>query len=132
MEKVLQDRLVVILKVSVIVPIYNAEKYIEKCLNSLVNQVLQNIEIICVNDGSTDNSMITIRRYANKDSRIKIIEQENLKFLKAHNCNTRDKDFWAIKKDYKKFGIRWYQIKESLHTEKHLLFGLIPVRGVQV
>ena len=293
-----EEAYIVMVKVSVIVPIYNTEKYIEKCLNSLVNQVLQDIEIICVNDGSTDNSMITVRRYANKDSRIKIIEQENLKqgaarnngtsiasgeyigfvdsddwvdldyyeklynaakkynsdlalgtnvrtgkgktkkrlniteekfvtsmqekfdicnlhkdacptnkiyryeflkennitwpegcvcedkmfstqavyyangivsvpdihyfyfrrpnstvktkksrkkyddrdearkqvlnFLKSKNIDTRDKDFWAIKKDFKKFGINWYQIKESFHTEKHLLFGLIAIREVSV
>ncbi len=301
MEKVLQDRLVVVVKVSVIVPIYNTEKYIGKCLSSLVNQTLQDIEIICVNDGSTDNSMITVRKFANKDPRIKIIEQENKKqgaarnagmkiatgeyigfvdsddwvdldfyeklyntaknhnfdialgtnvrvkkncnkkrlniteekeytsvqdkfdinvqwknpcptnkiykrdlllkhdikwpedvycedriftlktiyyangivtvpninyyyfsnpnstvnnrrvqhlkkmrtdknnankevlcFLKEHNVNVRDKNFWAIKKDFKFFGISIYRIKESLHTEKHLLFGLIPIQEVQV
>ena len=60
-------------KVSVIVPIYNSESYLEKCLNSLINQTLQDIEIICVNDGSTDNSLNILTEYANKDSRIKII-----------------------------------------------------------
>ena len=298
MEKALQDRFVVVVKVSVIVPIYNTEIYIEKCLNSLVNQTLRDIEIICVNDGSTDNSMITVRKFANKDPRIKIFEQENkkqgaarnagmriatgeyigfvdsddwvdldyyeklynaakkynsdlalgtnvrtgkgktkkrlniteekfvtsmqekfdicnlhkdacptnkiyrseflkennitwpegcfcedkmfstqavyyangivsvpkihyfyfrrpnstvktkksqkkyddrdearkqiLKFLTSKNVDTRDKDFWAIKRDYKKFGINWYQIKESFHTEKHLLFGLNAIREVSV
>ena len=62
-------------KVSVIVPVFNTEKYLEKCLNSLVNQTLQDIEIICVNDGSTDNSLAVIRKFAQKDSRIKIINQ---------------------------------------------------------
>ena len=66
-----------VVKVSIIIPIYNTETYIEKCLNSLVNQTLRDIEIICVNDGSTDNSMIIVRKFANEDSRIKIIEQEN-------------------------------------------------------
>lgn len=73
------------IKVSIIVPIFNTEKYIEKCLNSLVNQTLHDIEIICVNDGSTDNSMITVRRLAVRDSRIKIIEQQNLKQGAARN-----------------------------------------------
>lgn len=72
-------------KVSIIVPIFNTEKYIEKCLNSLVNQTLSDIEIICINDGSTDNSMITVRHFANRDSRIKIIEQQNLKQGAARN-----------------------------------------------
>ena len=76
-------------KVSIIVPIYNTEKYIEKCLNSLVNQTLRDIEIICVNDGSTDNSMIIVRKFANKDSRIKIFEQENKKQGAARNAGMR-------------------------------------------
>ena len=89
MEKALQDRFIVVVKVSIIVPIYNTEKYIEKCLNSLVNQTLRDIEIICVNDGSTDNSMIIVRKFANKDSRIKIIEQQNKKQGAARNAGMR-------------------------------------------
>ena len=50
-------------KISVIVPVYNVEKYIEKCLDSLVNQTLNNIEIIVVNDGSKDNSQDIIDKY---------------------------------------------------------------------
>ena len=279
-------------KVSIIIPIFNTEKYIDKCLDSLVNQTLQDIEIICINDGSTDNSMDIVNQYAQKDSRIIIINQEHLKqgaarnngmraargeyigfvdsddwvdldyyeklynvskkydsdlalatnirtgngktkkrihltkeefitdlqakmdichqwkdgcptnklykasflkkynilfpegvscedkifttkavfyangiatvpnlyyyyfrnpkstvkfgkkektndkekarsevlnFLKANNAKIRDKDFWAVKKDYKFCGIIWYRIKESFHTEKHLLFSKIPV-----
>lgn len=51
------------MKVSVIVPVYNAEKYLEKCLNSLVNQTLNEIEIIIVNDGSTDDSQKIIDQF---------------------------------------------------------------------
>ncbi len=281
-------------KVSIIIPVYNTENYIEKCLNSLVNQTLQDIEIICVNDESTDNSITILNKYAQKDSRIKIINQQHAKqgaarnnglknaqgeyigfvdsddwvdldyfeklynaskkydsdlalatnirtgngktkkrillhkeefitdlqkkmdichqwkdgcptnklyrkeflnkynirfpegvscedklfttqavyyangiatvpdiyyyyfrnpkstvnlskkskaktddkeiarrdvlnFLKLQNAQIRDKDFWAVKKDYKLFGIIWYRIKESFYTEKHLLFSKIPV-----
>ena len=64
-------------KVSVIVPVYNVEKYLKDCLDSVVNQTLEDIEIICVNDGSTDNSLAILEEYAEKDSRIKIITQEN-------------------------------------------------------
>lgn len=64
-------------KVSVIVPVYNTEKYIEKCLNSLVNQTLEDIEIIVVNDGSTDNSENVIKKYTEK--------YENIKYLKKQN-----------------------------------------------
>ena len=55
---------VIKLKVSVIVPVYNVEKYLEKCLTSLVNQTLKDIEIIVVNDGSSDNSQKIIDKYA--------------------------------------------------------------------
>ena len=58
-------------KVSVIVPFYNVEKYIEKCLNSLVNQTLEEIEIILVNDGSNDKSGYICKSYANKYENIK-------------------------------------------------------------
>ncbi|MDR0911886.1 MAG: glycosyltransferase [Methanobrevibacter sp.] len=64
-------------KVSVIIPVYNREKYLKKCLDSVVNQTLKHIEIICVNDGSTDNSLKILEKYANEDSRIKILNQEN-------------------------------------------------------
>lgn len=64
-------------KVSIIVPVYNVEKYLEKCLESLIDQTLKDIEIICVNDGSTDNSLGILKNFANKDSRIKIIDKQN-------------------------------------------------------
>ncbi|KZX10224.1 glycosyltransferase family 2 protein [Methanobrevibacter oralis] len=64
-------------KVSVVVPVYNVEKYLEECLDSIVNQTLEDIEIICVNDGSTDNSLDILNRYAKHDKRITIISQEN-------------------------------------------------------
>lgn len=64
-------------KVSVIIPVYNTEKYLEECLNSVENQTLKDIEIICVNDGSTDKSLEILNNHANKDSRIKVISQEN-------------------------------------------------------
>lgn len=72
-------------EVSVIVPVYNAEKYIERCLNSLLTQTFGNIEIIVVNDGSTDKSMSVIEKLAGEDDRIKIIEQANQKQGAARN-----------------------------------------------
>ena len=72
-------------KFSIIVPIYNVEKYLPKCLDSLINQTYSNIEIICVNDGSTDNSLQILEEYANKDKRIKIINQENQGVSVARN-----------------------------------------------
>ena len=65
------------IKVSVIIPVYNAEKYIAQCLQSVIDQTLQEIEIIIVNDGSIDNSLQIVKDFQNKDKRIKIIDQEN-------------------------------------------------------
>jgi len=64
-------------KISVIVPIYNVEKYLKECLDSIINQTFQDIEIILINDGSTDNSLQIMQEYAKNDSRIIIINQEN-------------------------------------------------------
>ncbi|WP_404987520.1 glycosyltransferase family 2 protein [Clostridium culturomicium] len=64
-------------KVSVIVPVYNAEKYIEKCVNSIRNQSLKDIEIILINDGSIDRSKEIIEGYAKQDNRIVVINKEN-------------------------------------------------------
>lgn len=62
---------------SVIVPVYNVEQYLSKCLDSLINQTIEDIEIICVNDGSTDNSLEILTNYAQKDKRIKVLNQTN-------------------------------------------------------
>lgn len=63
-------------KISLIVPVFNVEKYVSKCLDSLVAQTLKDIEIICVDDCSTDNSLQIIEKYAAKDARIKIFKHE--------------------------------------------------------
>lgn len=63
--------------ISLIVPVYNVEPFLKECLDSLINQTLKNIEIICVNDGSTDGSLSILEDYAKKDKRIKLINQEN-------------------------------------------------------
>lgn len=72
-------------KVSVIVPVYNVEKYLEKCLDSLVNQTLKDIEIIIVNDGSPDNSQEIIDKYVKKYSNIKAYQKENGGLSDARN-----------------------------------------------
>lgn len=64
-------------KVSIIVPIYNVEKYLPKCLDSLINQTFKDIEVWAISDGSPDNSVSIIKEYAKKDNRIKCIEKEN-------------------------------------------------------
>jgi len=64
-------------KISVVIPVYNAEKYLEQCLLSVVNQTLGDIEIICVDDGSTDNSSNILKEYSKEDNRVNIIKQAN-------------------------------------------------------
>ena len=65
-------------KISVILSAYNEEKFIEKAIGSVTNQTLEDIEIIIINDGSTDNTLNIINGYAKEDSRIKVINQENI------------------------------------------------------
>lgn len=73
------------IKVSIVIPVYNAEKYLRECLDSLVNQTLPEIEIICVNDGSKDNSAKILDEYAQKDSRVKVFHQQNQGASVAYN-----------------------------------------------
>lgn len=77
-------------KVSVIIPVYNVEKYLRECLDSVINQALKDIEIICVDDGSPDNSLSILKEYANKDKRFVLIEQNNKGVATARN-NAIDK-----------------------------------------
>lgn len=72
-------------KVSVIIPVYNVEKYLRKCLDSVINQTYTNLEIICVDDGSPDNSGAILDEYSHKDSRIIVIHQENAGVSAARN-----------------------------------------------
>lgn len=103
-------------KVSIILPIYNQEKYLAKALNSLQAQTLKDIEIICVNDGSKDKSLEILNEYAQKDERIRIIDQKNqgcgasrnngLKIAKGDYIAFLDPDDWfepeALEKLYDK------------------------------
>ena len=89
-------------KVSIIVPCYNVEKYIERCLNSLINQEYSNIEILCIDDGSKDNTKKIIKNFLEKDSRIKYFYKENgglssarnygLKYIDGYYCCFIDSD----------------------------------------
>lgn len=104
------------MKVSIIVPVYNAEKYLEKALNSLVSQTLIDIEIICVNDGSTDSSLEILEKFAKLDERIVVVTQPNsgqssarnvgLKLAKGEYIGFLDADDWldvdALEKLYLK------------------------------
>ena len=96
-------------KITVIVPVYNVENYLNKCLDSLINQTYKNLEIIVINDGSTDNSGEICQEYAQKDNRIVYIEKENGGLSDARNVGLDkmtgsyvtfiDSDDW-IEQDY--------------------------------
>lgn len=75
--------------VSVIVPVYKTEKYLKKCLDSICNQSYKKLEIICVNDGSPDKSADILNEYAARDSRIRVINQENAGLSAARNSGLR-------------------------------------------
>jgi len=64
-------------KVSIIIPVFNMELYLKQCLDSVLGQTLRDIEVICINDGSTDGSLEILKSYARHDSRIIIIDQDN-------------------------------------------------------
>ena len=97
-------------KVSVIVPIYNSEKYLTQCLDSIINQTLKDIEIICINDGSTDKSLSILKKYSSIDNRIKIISTENKGAGAARNLGLElatgkyiafvDADDWIAEETY--------------------------------
>ena len=71
--------------ISVVVPVYNVEKYIDRCLNSIINQTYRKLEIIIVNDGSTDNSRKIIDKFSKMDSRIIVIDKNNGGLSEARN-----------------------------------------------
>lgn len=72
-------------RISIVIPVYNAEKYLRHCLDSLINQTMQTIEIICVNDGSKDNSLEILQEYAKRDKRIILLDQPNSGVSVARN-----------------------------------------------
>lgn len=78
------------IKVSIIVPVYNVEKYLARCIDSCINQSLFDIEIICVNDGSTDNSLNILEQYKKLDPRIRIINKENGGLSSARNAGIKE------------------------------------------
>jgi glycosyltransferase involved in cell wall biosynthesis len=101
--------------ISIIVPVYNAQNYIEKCVNSIISQSYKNIEIILVDDGSTDRSPLILDNYAKLDSRIRVIHKTNGGVSDTRNCGLD-----AAKGDYIGFidADDWVDVKmyENLHN----------------
>ena len=75
--------------ISIIIPCYNTDRYLPKCLDSIVNQTYRNLEIICIIDGSPDNSLAICKQYAEKDKRIVVIEQDNQGSSGARNTGLK-------------------------------------------
>ena len=100
------------INLSIIVPVYNSEKYLNECITSLQNQTLKNIEIILINDGSKDKSLEICKKYAQNDNRITVINQENSGQATARNVGIgfahgeyitfADSDDWLDKDYYEK------------------------------
>lgn len=65
-------------KISIILPVYNMERYLSECMESIINQTFSDFEVICIDDGSTDSSPEILKDYKDRDSRVRIITQENM------------------------------------------------------
>lgn len=125
--------------VSVVVPVYNVEKYLRRCLDSIIGQTYQNLEIIIVDDGSTDGSSEVAQEYARKDRRVRVIRQENKGLSSARNSGIKqatgryvtliDSDDWVDVKyieflltDAEKYGCEIVTCGEYLAYENGVLF----------
>ena len=101
-----------LVKLSIIVPVYNAEKFLDKCIKSVQAQTLQDFELILINDGAKDNSLVICQTYAKQDDRVKIFDQENSGQSKARNVGLEnakgeyvaflDSDDWVDRDYYEK------------------------------
>jgi len=99
-------------KMSVVIPVYNVEQYLQKCLDSVVNQTLKDLEIICINDGSSDSSLAILYEYAKKDNRIIVLSQDNkglsatrnrgIEIATGHYIGFVDSDDWLDLDFYEK------------------------------
>ena len=104
-------------KVSVIVPIHNAEPWLARCLDSVIGQTLREIELILVDDGSTDNSLAIANDYAKNDARVKVIRQENAGCAAARNAAlsvaTGEYVGFVDADDYKESALRKLKIEQQ-------------------
>lgn len=115
-------------KVSIIVPVYNTEKYLENCLNSICNQSYKNLEIILVNDGSTDNSIEIIENFQKKDARIKsVLNKENSGLFKARviGVEASSGDYIAFVDSDDTISVDWIRllVKKAEETDADIVMG---------
>lgn len=113
-------------KVSIIVPIYNVEKYLDRCVQSLIHQTLKNIEIILVDDGSPDNCPAMCDEYAKQDNRIKVVHKKNAGLGMARNSGievaTGEFVAFVDSDDYVDTSMFELLYKEALKTQADAVF----------
>lgn len=127
--------------VSVVIPVYNVEQYLRQCLDSVVNQTYQNLEIICVNDGSPDHSINILNEFASKEGRVKVFTIENLGLSGARNVGVAhctgeylmflDSDDWvdndviecavSAMRNYDVDMVLWNYVKENIDTSSPVI-----------
>lgn len=120
-------------KVSVIIPVYNTERYLKQCLDSVLAQTLEEIEILCVDDGSTDSSPSILQSYAEKDSRVHIIQKENGGVVSARKVGIEaatgrylgfmDSDDWVEPEMYEKLYGYGVEYQADLVSSGYFLEG---------
>ena len=112
-------------KISIIIPVYNAERYIRRCLDSVLRQTFQDFQVILVNDGSKDNSLSLCEEYRDKDSRFVVLDKENGGAASARNCGLEwlsgnGAGEWLCFLDIDDFiHARYLELLLSAATEKH-------------
>lgn len=143
-----QNRINYIPKVSVIIPVYNVQNYLRPCLDSVLNQTLKEIEIICVDDGSTDGSLEILKQYAAKDNRITVLKQKNLHAGVARNAGLAvargeylsfldSDDFFELNMleeihktaSFEQADIVYYGWKQYDNKEQKISFSYLPIAG---
>lgn len=123
--------------ISVIIPVYNVEKYLRRCLDSVLNQSFHDIEVICIDDGSTDSSLSILREYAAKDARVRVLAQSNRGVSAARNAGLDvAKGTWIsfVDSDDEILPEAYVRILEHCENEDFIYFGAEEVRvynGVQ-
>jgi glycosyltransferase involved in cell wall biosynthesis len=128
--------------ISVIVPVYNSEVFLEKCLSSLINQRYKNLEIIVINDGSSDRSLEIIEGFANRDERVMLVSQENRGQSHARNVGIRkatgdylifvDSDDWLDSTFIEKLHSKIVEENVDIVVCAHKVHNINKVREIKI